>query len=397
MNFNSDSPRFFFEEVCFVCLAKLRVVDPAKTLFCRPTSYRFKVCDKFCSEVYRGFADKCSLVFDAESEVDKMLKDKNKKANKTLVKKIAQSVEYGRNFGNVYAIVLEFLAYFGLGNGNLVNRDVLFRCLKELARCMSQNRRFQHARQFLSIIKTNYSFNTADTLWLELDLVAVDLDIGLADVSLAALSNMVVPRSDIPNMRKSLELKMRSLIALEHDEKALVVLKSVPVVLPDWNKYNGSEYEAAELVYFSGRMLSICVQMKQSWEVASPYVAVVMTLAQKRHCKCEECICNYSSALHFLIASIIHYGMLQFSSEAVTYYNSVFRDSECNPNVDVIVQFSYVMGMMNQFLGKFERAVEFFMNAVAEIKHRYICQHYLYKACLQSLTVCIEESSRCSS
>lgn len=391
MNLNSGAERFFFEEVCFVCLAKLRVVEPSKTLYCQPTSYRFKLCDKFCLEVYRGFANKAQLVFEAEREVDKMLKDKKKKADKSMLKKISLCIDAGRSFGNIHATMLEFQAFFGLNNAKLVDRDVLFRCLKELHRCMLQTRRFQRAREFLNIIKANFKFGDTDQLWLDLDLVSIDLDIGLAPQALAALTSLVVPRTDVPNMRKSLELKMRTLIALGFNEKALGILKSLQIVLPEWNKYNGSDYEAAELASFAGSVLCVCVQLEQSWEVAAPYVAIVSSLSAKRHCKCDECLCNYSSALHFLIASLIHYEKKYLFSEAVVSYNSVLRDAEDNPNIDVIVKFSYVMGLLNQFIGKYERAVEFFMTAVAEMKHRYICHHYLYSEALSSLQYCMTE------
>ena len=389
MDFNSGTARFFFEEVCFVCLAKLDGAVSKQTLLCRPTSHRFKVCDEFCREVYRGFAGHCSLVFETEIEVNRLLKQKKRDGDKILAAKIENFVKSGATVGNMYPTMIEFQAFFGLRCEELVSADVLYRSLKELSRSMAQTRRFSHAGGFLHIMKTKYAFCETDEMWLDLELIATDLELGAAERSLKNLGVMVVPRSDRQNMRKSIELKVRALVALGQDSKALAVVKSVPLVLSDWSKCNGAEFEAADIVYFAGRMLSYCVQLEQHISIASPYINAVVTFSARRRCKCEECLCSYSSALHFLIAAAMHYDIVDSIIGCVGYFTAVFRDAELNPNVDVAVPFCYVMGMLNEFQGHFETAVEFYMNAVAEMKHRYIGHHYLYIAALHSLQRCI--------
>lgn len=381
--------QFYFEKVCFVCLAHLR--GEGATLWrCRETSHSFWLCTEYCCEVYKRMDSECALMFEAERVFLRETRDKRKVS--AVVAKLLALEKTVLLCGNLKPVLWEFVFCFASKFPDLIDADKQMRVGVNLMYNMYHTRRYAYAKAVFVGLDRLFGFEGMKRYDMDMLLSKIMIEMGEHDEAFSLLINTSIPPSRLSSRRVSLEGKIFILMRDEEHNKAKKLIDSIPIVFPNWST-GGENTERSDVARFAADIMSHSLQLGYEWKHFETYADSIISLAKQRKCACDQCLHDFAYSLYWLTHAFLFFGKKGLFPDVLIELKRLMEDSNNSPHVDVNTYFYFSLALLNEEMGRMEDAIDSYMNCVAIIKHKYICDHPLYWPALKFLEKCCSESS----
>lgn len=381
--------QFYFEKVCFVCLAQLRG-EGASIWRCRKTSHVFLLCTEYCCEVYKRMDLECEVMFEAERVFLHERRDKRKVS--VVVAKLLDLEKDVLLCGNLKPVLWEFLFCFASKFPDLIDCSTQMRVGLNLMYNMYHTRRYAYAKAVFVGLDRLFGFQGSRRNDMDMMLSKIMIEMGEYDEAFSLLMNTSISSSQLSNRRISLEGKIFMLMHDEEHNKAKKLIDSIPIVFPSWS-IGGDNKQRSDVARFAAGIVSHSLQLGYEWTQIEPYADSIMSLSKERKCACDQCLHDFAYSLYWLTHAVLFFGKKALFPDSLVELKRLMEDSNNSPHVDVSTYFWFSLALLNEETGRMEDAIDCYMNCVAIIKHKYICDHPLYWPALKFLEKCCSESS----